>query len=104
MSKYTFTCEHWDGSKVTFEKDADALSDVLESFEFFLKGAGFYLDGQVDIVPEETTTVFDDDDEEESLSFIYGGANMSDDIQLDLSTNAALHPDFSSTNDTVIIK
>lgn len=80
MSKYTFICEHWDGSKVTIEKESDTLSDVLESFEFFLKGAGFIIDGAVDITPLDepgTDSVFDDEEDWYNMPVEYTGQPVS---------------------------
>jgi hypothetical protein len=61
MSKYTFVCEYtdWQGKpdgKVIHENQHDTLTSVIESFERFLRGAGFYFDGHLDIVEEETYT------------------------------------------------
>lgn len=64
MSRYTFTCEHFDyndftgkeekvSSKHTVEFRADTLETMLENFEMFLRGAGFHFDGQLDIVQDE---------------------------------------------------
>lgn len=56
--KMTFVCEHEDGTKVTFESDKVFLPDILEAFEYFLKGSGFSFDGQVDIVDNESPFVY----------------------------------------------
>ena len=42
------------GFKSSLEDDSvETLSEVLDAFELFPKGAGFELDGKLDIVPEE---------------------------------------------------
>lgn len=42
------------GFKSSLEDDSvETLSEVLDAFELFLKGAGFELDGKLDVVPEE---------------------------------------------------
>jgi hypothetical protein len=70
MSKYTFICEHTDlygkvdGNKITHEVTQESLMSVLESFEQFLRGVGFYFDGHLDIVEEETFTETDTHEEE----------------------------------------
>jgi hypothetical protein len=62
MSKYTFICEHTDlygkldGNKITHEVTQESLMSVLESFEQFLRGVGFYFDGHLDIVEDEQFT------------------------------------------------
>lgn len=64
MSRYTFKCEHFDysnpfnpdekiDSTITQEFRAESLNDVLENFEMFLRGSGFYFDGHLDIVEDD---------------------------------------------------
>lgn len=59
MSKYTFICEHTDlygnvdGNKITHEVTQETLMSVIESFEQFLRGVGFYFDGHLDVVEDE---------------------------------------------------
>ena len=61
MSYMTFTCENrnpWDesiDSKVTFETNNETLTEILEDFEQFLRGAGFHFDGQ--LVIEDTRSL-----------------------------------------------
>lgn len=56
MAKYTFTCKHSSSDDVTVNTQADTLFDVIQSFEQFLRGAGFYFEGSLDIVQEEEST------------------------------------------------
>jgi hypothetical protein len=71
MSKYTFICEHTDlygkldGNKITHEVTQESLMSVLESFEQFLRGVGFYFDGHLDVVEEEIFTEDEPQEEEE---------------------------------------
>lgn len=60
MSKFTFICQEESmpfmnstEAKRTVEFRADGLSDILQEFEAFLRGAGFYFEGQLDIVNDE---------------------------------------------------
>ena len=59
MPKFTLTCEHtnpWTNEstcKNTHEFEVETLSEVLENFELFLRGAGYVVDGVVDVVPSE---------------------------------------------------
>jgi len=60
MSKFTFMCEDEPmpfadavTTKRTFEFSAVSLNDIIQEFEYFLKGAGFYINGTLDVVPEE---------------------------------------------------
>jgi hypothetical protein len=66
MSRYTFTCEHFDyddftGDKLgviaknTTEFEADDLDSMIESFESFLRGAGYNFDGNLQIVEEKVS-------------------------------------------------
>lgn len=103
MSKYTFICEEESTSystaiesKKTVEFRADSLNDVLEQFESFLRGSGFYFKGTLDIVDYE----FEDTEPDwnipkEKTNFDFSGipnnnfpftSTGSNDIALDLGT------------------
>lgn len=60
MSKFTFICQEESmpfvsstEAKRTVEFRADGLSDIIQEFECFLRGAGFYFEGHLDIVDED---------------------------------------------------
>jgi hypothetical protein len=59
MPNFKFECEHsnaWDqtlDSKVTMEFDKEFLPDVIEQFEQFLRGCGYYFDGRLELVEDE---------------------------------------------------
>lgn len=60
MPKFTFTCEHEHPIKkdvavstITYESKRECLPDILDDFRDFLKGCGFYVDGDIDIVKQE---------------------------------------------------
>lgn len=60
MSYMKFICEHtdaWNGDSVvtrtTVETNNVVLQDVLQDFEDFLRGAGFQIQGKLEIVNEE---------------------------------------------------
>ena len=57
MSKYTLTVEHCDNTKVTVEFEAETLDRVLENTEYFLKGAGFFFDGNLDFVGDDNDSI-----------------------------------------------
>jgi hypothetical protein len=64
MSKFTFICEDEPmpfGEGVTtrriFNFDAVQLEDIIEEFEMFLRGAGFNINGSLQIVEEVVATV-----------------------------------------------
>jgi hypothetical protein len=74
MSRYTFTCEHFDyndfngeeqnvASKHTTQFRADDLTTMLENFEMFLRGSGFHFKGKLDFFDDEE---WDNSDEEEN--------------------------------------
>lgn len=55
---------------MTIEFNADTIYDVLEQFQFFLRGSGFHFDGNLDFVnhedveePDEWTQTLRDDSE-----------------------------------------
>ena len=59
MPKFTFKCEH-EGLRTddvvitnTTEFRGETLDEVLENFERFLKGSGYFFDGQLDFVKED---------------------------------------------------
>ena len=60
MSKYTLTVEHCDNTKVTVEFEAETLDRVLENTEYFLKGAGFFFDGNLDFVQDDSDSITTD--------------------------------------------
>ena len=72
MPKMTFVCEHQHPinkdsnlSKLTYESNREYLYDILEDFEDFLRGCGFYIDGKLEIVnKEDVEIVFDPIDTE----------------------------------------
>lgn len=56
MAKYTLICEHdeFDGTlKTSTEFRSDFLPEVLENVELFLRGAGFYFDGRLEIFNDD---------------------------------------------------
>lgn len=70
MPKFTFKCEH-EGLRTddvvitnTTEFRGETLDEVLENFERFLKGSGYFFDGQLDFVKEDNFEMRDDYSEE----------------------------------------
>jgi hypothetical protein len=61
MNKYTFICDEGPGiiksygpdTKATLEFKAADLDSILDHFEMFLRGCGFTIDGNLDIVKDE---------------------------------------------------
>ena len=63
--KYVFKqIDNYTPSETTIEFTADSLMTVLEQFEFFLKGSGFYFNGKLDIVNEYEWNEYNDGVEE----------------------------------------
>ena len=48
---------HFDNTRIEVQCDAVSLPDILEAFEYFLKGCGFEFKGNVDIIPIEEDDV-----------------------------------------------
>lgn len=74
MSKFTFTYEHKDifservVTKLNMETDAESLNEVLEEFENFLRGAGYFIDGNIVVVPEDSKySDYDNDDNDDGI-------------------------------------
>ena len=62
MAKITFIREesnYYNNSKQTVEFSAVELGDIVEQFEYFLKGAGFVFDGHLQLVDEFQDTYTD---------------------------------------------
>ena len=56
MPKFTFICEHSDPLiRNTYEFEVEFLDDVVQEFETFLRGSGFYFNGNLDFVEEQKT-------------------------------------------------
>lgn len=79
MTKYVFTATHHDDSKVTVEFEADTISKVLENFELFLSGAGFYNKGYLDFVTDE------EDSSVETINLDMSSFNKTYEDYIDLS-------------------
>lgn len=72
MSKFTFVCEESYGvpAKRTVEFEADSLDQILNEFEMFLRGSGFYFRGTLDIVDEEDMFFQTDEPEKQNFDFL----------------------------------
>ena len=46
MPKFTFIAEHDSGQRVTYECEHDFLDHVLDDFNLFIRGVGFYPQGE----------------------------------------------------------
>jgi len=68
MPKFTFICEHDDGTKNTHECDEVFLPNVLENFEAFLRGATFNFKGNLDFFDDSDTELNEDYDEFEEYN------------------------------------
>jgi hypothetical protein len=59
MPKFTLIAEHTNWytgkveSKVTYEFEADGISDVLQNTDLFLRGVGYFPNGTLDYIPDE---------------------------------------------------
>ena len=70
------------GNKITTSFHADTLEDIIERMHYFLKGSGFYFDGNLDIVTEEdsnleTFKINLDNDNDISINLGGGGPDSS---------------------------
>jgi hypothetical protein len=45
MPKFTFIAEHESGQKVTYECEQEFIEHVLEDFDLFLRGVGYFPQG-----------------------------------------------------------
>lgn len=68
MPKFTFIAEHESGQKVTYECQPDFIDNVLEDFNLFLRGVGYYPQGdRLEYVSDD----FDNSEEEIEHSEYY---------------------------------
>ena len=95
MPKFTFICEHKDfhgndDSKITYEFEKDALWEVVEEFERFLKGSGFVFEGELEVVNDELEDDYSDCIPEINLDEANENFEIKlDDIQYDLDFGGA---------------
>ena len=79
LMKYTLIAEDtWDGSKTTREFEVDALPEVLSEVELFLRGAGFFFDGNLDFVNDFEEPEWEPEDEWDTphVGEIYDSMNL----------------------------
>lgn len=99
--------QKYDGDTVTVTTSAESsLEDVLGAFERFLRGAGYYFDGHIDIVYDEDTKEEDTEDwitPESPMSaawpFPGGSSDWESSINLDLQNMAAAGPTLTVSDD-----
>lgn len=60
----------------TVEFEADSLSDILEQFQFFLKGCGFHFNGNIDINEEDSMVNYQGDGHEGMGSLLSDFPNL----------------------------
>jgi len=59
MPKFTLIAEHTNWytgkveSKVTYEFEADGITDVLQNTDLFIRGVGYFPEGTLEYVPDE---------------------------------------------------
>ena len=80
MPKFTLISEHDDYSRSTLEFEADSLSVVLENFDRFLRGTGFFYDGVLTIENEEADESYTNFGLEDNMYNAFG--EQSDTISL----------------------
>ena len=69
MSKLTFTLEDGHGRVVTHTVEEEFLSDVVMSFQDFLRGCGYYFNGNLDFVDDFATDYTPEPDTAEDEAF-----------------------------------
>jgi len=94
MPKFTFICEHDDGTKNTHECDEVFLPNVLENFEAFLRGATFNFKGNLDFFDDSDTLLDEDYDgmEEYNTSGYQAFDSMANSLMSANHTDTIKHP------------
>lgn len=99
--------QKYDGDTVTVTTSAESsLENVLSAFERFLKGAGYYFDGHIDIVYDEDTKEEDTEDwivpespASTAWPFPGGSSDWESSINLDLQDMGAAGPTLTISDD-----
>jgi hypothetical protein len=106
MSKYTFIKQpdpdNWlteGDAKVTVEFNAIGLDHILEEFTYFLRGAGFFADGHLELVHDEELITTDDD--LDNLDQFFGKTReIAKNLDRDSSYNPGYHRPIKSNPQT----
>jgi hypothetical protein len=70
LGNITFKQKYKDGQSITHTIRGDStLDEVVEAFEYFLKGAGFNFEGHLDIIEDDLLSVDDMDSPSDNISF-----------------------------------
>jgi hypothetical protein len=76
------------GKVITHHFRAESLSQLLENFQDFLKGAGFVFDGTVDIVTDDIEMSSDEEDDHSKYYYDFD-RNKSNDTQMSFDFEGA---------------
>ena len=74
-----------------------SLTEAVEAFERFLKGAGYHFDERLDFVADEETLGSADEDEETPI--VFGSNDWENSINLDLQNMGAAGPTLTVSDD-----
>ena len=74
-----------------------SLTEAVEAFERFLKGAGYHFDERLDFVADEETLGSADEDEESPI--VFGSNDWENSINLDLQNMGAAGPTLTVSDD-----
>ena len=74
-----------------------SLTEAVEAFERFLKGAGYHFDERLDFVADEETLGSADEDEETPI--VFGSNDWENSINLDLQNMGATGPTLTVSDD-----
>lgn len=67
---FTFTCTDVDGSAITKTFSTDYLPTLIDHFDSFVRGCGFFPHGEIqDVVNEEVSVPTSETEDEESFPF-----------------------------------
>ena len=72
-----------------------SLTEAVEAFERFLKGAGYHFDERLDFVADEETLGSADEDEETPI--VFGSNDWENSINLDLQNMGAAGPTLTAS-------
>lgn len=74
-TKFEFKCtsgyDCTSNVKISYETDAETLSDILEDFAAFLRGCGFHFEGYLDFINDDYLNEKDTDNDKDEEPWVY---------------------------------
>jgi len=98
MPNFKLECEHrtaWDcelDNRVTMEFNKETLTEVIAQFQDFLRGCGYYFDGNLEIVDHSEEQLFEDDQQSARVFDTMASSLTSESFTVNLPDYGAAQP------------